>query len=323
MFNFVKKSGNVKINPFIERNYLYIIPRIRDTKKAVHTRRDWGIINKTFNKGADMILGIDVGGTTTKLVGYNGKEMIRPITVKTSDHIASAAGALGKFVDEEGCGLNDIRRVAITGVGAARISGTLLGVPVVHVGEFAAIGRGGTFLSKIDKAIVVSMGTGTALVEVDGENMKHWGGTGIGGGTIVGLSKQILGVTNMDILNRISRKGDLTKVDLSVGDIASAEVVGLGSKVTASNFGKCSDDAGQEDLALAIMNLVYQTVAVIARGAAQATGNDTIIITGRLASMDSAEIVFSDLSDLFNLKFIIPELSEYATAVGAALEPCV
>ncbi|MBI9102181.1 MAG: pantothenate kinase [Spirochaetales bacterium] len=270
-----------------------------------------------------MILGIDIGGTTTKLIGYNGTEMVRPITVKTNDHIASAAGALGKFVDEEGCSLSDIQRVSITGVGAGRIAEKLLGVPVFQVGEFQAIGRGGTFLSGISKGIVVSMGTGTAIVEVDGESMKHWGGTGVGGGTIFGLSKHILGVTDMEILNRKSVQGNLDLVDLTVGDISSAEAVGLSNKVTASNFGKSSDDASPDDLALAIMNLVFQTIGVLSKGAALATGNTDIIMTGRLARMDVADKIFADLSEWFDLNFIIPELSEYATAVGAALSPCL
>ena len=45
-----------------------------------------------------IIIGIDVGGSTTKIVGFdrNGN-MITPMTVKANDPVASSYGAFGKF----------------------------------------------------------------------------------------------------------------------------------------------------------------------------------------------------------------------------------
>jgi len=266
-----------------------------------------------------VIIGIDIGGTTTNIIGYDGEEIIHPITVKADDPTASAAGALGKFLSEGNRNLSDVRRIALTGVGAGIIGNSLFGLPVNHVGEFEAIGRGGTFLSKISKAIVVSMGTGTALVEVDSEKIKHWGGTGIGGGTIVGLSKYILGITDVFLLSQKAKKGRLDRIDLSVGDISSSELTGMADSITASNFGKSSDDATESDLALSILNLVYQTIAVTANGAAKATHNKIVILTGKLATLPQAKPIFDDLSSLFEITFHIPKFAEYATAVGASI----
>lgn len=266
-----------------------------------------------------MIIGIDIGGTTTNVVGYDGNEIIHPITVKADDPVASGAGALGKFLSENGLALSDIRRIALTGVGSGSIENNLFGLPVEHIGEFEAFGRGGAFLAEIPKAIVVSMGTGTAIVEVDHGKISHWGGTGVGGGTLVGLSKYILGITNIDVLSKKAKRGRLNRIDLTVGDISSSEITGLADSVTASNFGKYGDDATEPDLALAIFNLVYQTIAVTANGAAKATLNDTVILTGRLATLPHAKNIFDDLQDLFGITFHIPGLAQYATAVGASL----
>ena len=266
-----------------------------------------------------MIIGIDIGGTTTNIIGYNGTDIIHPLTVKADDPVASAAGALGKFLFESNQNLSDIRCIALTGVGAGSIGDTLFGIPVQHVGEFEAIGRGGTFLSGIPKAIVVSMGTGTALVEVDPDRIEHWGGTGVGGGTLVGLSKYMLGITDVHLLCQKAKMGKLNHIDLSVGDISSSELTGLADSLTASNFGKNEDDATEADMALAIFNLVYQTVAVTANGAAKATGNEIVILTGRLPTLPQAKPIFDNLSDLFGVTFHTPKFAQYATAVGASL----
>ncbi len=122
-----------------------------------------------------MIIGIDIGGTTTKLVGYADDTILRPLSVKADDPVASAAGALGKFLTEEGETLHHVHHLAVTGVGAGRIGESLLGLPVRHIAEFEAIGRGGTSLAKMPHAIVVSMGTGTAIVVVDDTGIYHWG----------------------------------------------------------------------------------------------------------------------------------------------------
>ena len=266
-----------------------------------------------------MIIGIHIGGTTTHLIGYDQEKIIHPITVKADDPIASAAGALGKFITDGERDLSHLDCIALAGIGSNVIGDKLLDFPVRYVSEFEATGRGGAFLSKISKAVVVSMGTGTAMVEVDGETINHWGGSGIGGGTLVGLSKYILGITDLALLCRMAKKGRLNRVDLSIGDISTSEIIGLPDTVTAANFGKCSDDATEEDIAIAILHLVFQTIGIASIGAARATANDTIILTGRLATLPQAKQIFGDLSKFSGMKILTPNMAEYAAAVGASL----
>ena len=49
-----------------------------------------------------IIIGIDVGGSTTKIVGFEGERMINPTHVKAGDPVASVYGAFGKFTSENG-----------------------------------------------------------------------------------------------------------------------------------------------------------------------------------------------------------------------------
>lgn len=266
-----------------------------------------------------MIIGIDIGGTITKIVGYDGKNIVSPVSVKADDPLASAAGALGRFLSAAGLKLADIRHVALTGVGAGRIGKELFDLPVKKILEFDAIGHGGSYLAGIRKAIVVSMGTGTALVEVDGDKARHWGGTGVGGGTLVGLSKYLLGFQDVMLLSQKAKGGRLDRIDLTVGDISTATIPGLPSGLTASNFGKCADDATDSDVALAILNMVFQTIAVTANGAAKTTGIKDVILAGRVATLPQAKPIFGNLSGLMGIEFHFPELADYAVAVGAAI----
>ena len=76
------------------------------------------------------IIGIDVGGSTTKIVGFrvdeNGKkELISPQFVRANDPKTAAYGAFGKFTDENGIATGEIDKIMMTGVGAAFIKGNI------------------------------------------------------------------------------------------------------------------------------------------------------------------------------------------------------
>ena len=266
-----------------------------------------------------MIIGIDIGGTTTDIVGLKNGQIINPLTVKADDPIASAAGALGKFLESKNSNLKDIDIIAATGVGSNKISSNLFGIQVKIVDEFKAIGTAGTYLSGLKKAVVVSMGTGTAIVTVIRNKIEHWGGSGVGGGTLVGLADRMLKIKNVQTLVDLANKGNLDHVDLSVGDIAGGALEHLPESITASNFGKLSDKARDEDIALAIINLVAQTIGVLGISAARASGLNDIILTGKLSGIEPLKIILERVAGLYNTKFLIPDHADFATAIGAAI----
>ena len=245
-----------------------------------------------------LTIGIDIGGSTTKIVGLQDGQMISPIRVRADDPVTSAYGAFGKFLDENKLDIEHICQVMFTGVGSSFLQGDIYGIPSRKVDEFQAIGQGGRFISGCDRAVVVSMGTGTAFVEVQGNASRHLGGTGVGGGTLLGLCDKMLGVRSIPHIVEMAERGDLARVDLTIGDISSTNLSNMNAETTASNFGKLSDVASQEDLALGVCNLVFQTVGTQAVFAARGSGMEDIVMTGNLARLPMARKVFSDFENL-------------------------
>ncbi len=267
----------------------------------------------------DMTVGIDIGGSTTKIVGVRGEEIVSPIMVKASDPKTSAYGAFGKFLLDNGLELGDISRIMVTGVGSSFLDRDIYGIPTTKVDEITAVGLGGRQLSGIEDLVVVSMGTGTAVIGVQGDEIAHIGGTAVGGGTIIGICDKLLGVRSIDHILELAVRGNLAKVDLTIGDISSETISNMNAKVTASNFGKVSDLAEPSDLALGVINMVYPTIGIVAALAGRARGLRRIVLTGNLSRMPLVAETFAAIGQLYDAEFIIPENSDFATAIGAAI----
>ena len=265
------------------------------------------------------IIGIDVGGSTTKIVGYDQKELFSPLLVKANDPVSSVYGAFGRFLNENKLQLHDIGRIMITGVGSTFIEEKIFGIPTYKVDEFLAIGMGGLFLSKLDRAIIVSMGTGTAYVMADKDKAYHLGGTGVGGGTLLGLSSRMLNIRDFNDIIDMAKGGDLKHVDLTIADISHDNVGELTGDATASNFGKIIDRATNADIALGIINLVFQTIGMMAIFASRNEKVKDVVLTGNLANVPQARKIFDELTQLFGVYFHIPDHAEFATAAGAAM----
>lgn len=274
------------------------------------------------------VIGIDVGGTTTKIVGFKREDgattLVEPLFVRATDPVTSAYGAFGKYTLENGVALSDIDCVMMTGAGSAVIDKPIFSVPCRSVTEFDCIGQGGLYLSKLREAVVVSMGTGTAIVYAKRENgsvkTQYLGGTGVGGGTLVGLTRKILGVESIDHIEQLCEGGNLDNVDLRIKDISGQSTYsGVNAELTAANFGKLSDIASKNDIAMGITNLVAETVGMMAIFAARNYGLRDIVLTGNLSSVAPIRDRLLALNDSFDVNFIIPENAQFATVIGAAL----
>ncbi len=294
------------------------------------------------NPQGSVVVGIDVGGSTTKIVGFRHrdpslqkeraessqtqeKELIAPIFVRATDPITSIYGALGRFTSENGLALSDIRRVMMTGVGSSYMNGSIYGLDCRSVPEFSGVGLGGLYLSGLEDAIIVSMGTGTALVhakrDTHGKTEIHYlGGTGVGGGTLLGLNKKMLGVDTIEHIEALAADGDLSKIDLTIKDISKQQdQFPMSANLTAANFGKLSDMATNGDIALGLCNMVAETVAMMAVFAARGHHIKNIVLTGNLTTLAPIRAVFENLGDSFGVNFIIPENAQFGTVIGAAL----
>ena len=242
-----------------------------------------------------MVIGIDVGGSTTKIIGVDGEGIKHPMIVKATDPITSLFGAFGKYIYDNNISLSGIEKVMLTGVGSA------------HYG------------SQLKNLIVVSMGTGTSFVKVEDGKIQHIGGIGIGGGTIQGLSRLLLKTHDIHQVVEMAQKGIVENIDLQIKDICNAALPGLPLNATASTFGKADSNSSLEDVAAGIIHMVLQSIGQSVILAALNSSIKDFVLIGNLAKLPQCKEVFPIMEDMYQCHFLIPEYAQYRTALGAAL----
>lgn len=268
-----------------------------------------------------IVIGIDVGGSTTKIVGLNSKGDIQsPMFITAADPVTSLFGAFGKYVYDNGFSLQDIEQVMLTGVGSAFIDGDLYGLPTAKTDEFLANGLGARYGMDLEKLIVVSMGTGTSYVRIDEKGIRHIGGISIGGGTLQGLSQLLLKTRNFHKICELASKGDISKINLQISDICKHDLENLPFDATAAFFGKVSsNDISDEDVALGLIFMVVQSIGSSAVFSAMNSDIKDFVMIGNLTQLPQCKMVFPLMERIYGVRFHIPPFAEFRTALGAAL----
>ena len=267
-----------------------------------------------------MKIGIDVGISTTKIVGITPDlQVVSPTRIKATDPVTSLYGAFGKFLFDNQITLSDIEKVMITGVGAEYIEGEIYGLPTIRIPEFEADAQGAKFGSGLSRMITVSMGTGTTIIRVDGDDVQHLGGLGMGGGTLIGLSRLLLGTDDIHHIVELASQGNISNINLNIGDISPRPLPGLPLDTTASLFGKAGHDTKKEDIALGIICTVIQTICSGTVLASKGTDIKDFVMIGNLTRLPQTREIFNSVEKLYGVHFIIPKHSEYCTAIGCCV----
>ena len=268
-----------------------------------------------------IVIGIDVGISTTKIVGIDSNGMVvSPLRIKATDPITSLYGAFGKYLHDNKIRLEEVEHVMLTGVGTAYIEENIYGLPTTKAEEFVADGLGAKYESKLDRMIVVSMGTGTSLVKCDGEDISHIGGIGIGGGTLTGLSRLLLKTDDIKNIIDLALEGDISHINLLIGDISAKPLPGLPMSATASLFSNAKANASREDIAVGLIHMVLQAIGSASILSSLGSGIKDFVMIGNLSLLPQCKEVYSAMEKLYGVHFIIPKYSEFCTAIGAALD---
>ena len=270
-----------------------------------------------------MIIGIDIGATTTKAVSIEDSKLIRKVKIEASDAVTAATGAFGKLVLENNIAMDLIKEIKITGAGSAKIKNNIFGITTGKVDEIFAVGMGGMYLSGMNNIIITNIGTGTVIIEANESGILHFGGTGVGGGTIIGLAKKLLPTTDFNSIMNMASGGNINRVDLLLEDIMDTDISFLNKETTVANFGKMSDNAENTDIALAIVNMVYQVIGVLSVFAAKAKNLNKVIITGNGSDNVLGQKILAEITKMYGVDFIYPDNAEFTTAVGAGLSTVV
>jgi type II pantothenate kinase len=205
-------------------------------------------------------------------------------------------------------------------------SGSATGMPTsiknttTIIAEIDAIGFGGAALADCNECVVVSMGTGSAIVYFANNSAEHLGGSGVGGGTIKGLSALICGLDNPSQIEALATKGNASELNLTISDLGYEQISFLGADMTASNFADIKSN-NIEDRAAAILNLVGETVGIIASICARSVNcRDHIVMVGKVAANQFIRQVLNLVGQLYQTTFIFPDNPGYATVYGAAVK---
>lgn len=222
--------------------------------------------------------------------------------------------------------------IAVTGGQHRVLPAQLGGCAVVGVPEVIAIGRGGQALALAEgedpatPMLVVSAGSGTAVVSARGATYAHVTGTGVGGGTLLGLSRLLLATTDVDLIDGMALCGDANGADLALRDVVSGPIGALPADATAVNFGRLArldTVPPADDLAAAIMTLVAQVIAITAINAARAERIERIVIIGHMADLASFRRVIDQVGIYYGVTLTVPDRAGYGTALGALLHGTV
>ncbi len=264
------------------------------------------------------ILSVDLGITNFDLViEKNGAmQYIR----HTNPHLPQPA-ALLQCLKENQLALADFDLLIATGSGQTLLPENLHGVPVIKVNEMDAIGLGGLTMTRLDEALVISAGSGTALIAANRQHRRHITGSAVGGGTLQGLGRLLLGTADALEIDAMAQQGDANQVDTMISEVMQGKVGSLPADANAVNFGKLAwlSEASvyHEDVAAGLVRLVAQVIAMVAVNAARAENLNNIVVIGHLMDLPSICASMRQAAGFYQRSIIIPQNPGFGTVTGA------
>jgi type II pantothenate kinase len=270
-----------------------------------------------------MILGLDFGLTNLDGVLLENGQLLRGWRLDTQGN--ASLTTLEHVIRVNNIDLSSLTCIGTTGGRHKDLPERYRNVPIRKIGEAQAVGHGGLRMAQLQEALVVSAGTGTSMIAARGLGFAHITGSAVGGGTLLGLAKLLLGTSNPLEIARLASNGNPAGVDSTLQDVLGGGIGHLPSDATAVNLGRLvalEHPAKPEDLAAGLVTLVSQVIAVIALNAASAQKLERIVIVGHLVDLEPIRAAIQRVWGFYGVEqpAIIPESRGFATAFGAALE---
>jgi type II pantothenate kinase len=265
-----------------------------------------------------MNFGIDAGGTLIKVAFKKiGSLEFKKFPISQLDYVASWINGF------------DNTKICITG-GKSALLKSLVSQKAAEIVEFEATCDGVRYLLakygvSEEAYILTNVGTGTSIHYVDNSNQQRIGGTGVGGGTIMGLSHLLTGLTDYETIVPLAAKGFRDRIDLKVSQIYEGTVPPISGDLTASNFGNIlalvsTDQLEKEELLASVIGLVGETVATVSVLAAGQYGVSSIVFIGStFIRNDLLQKVVQNYTKLRGALPIFIKNGEYSGAIGALL----
>jgi len=235
-----------------------------------------------LNTKRQAICGIDAGGTLVK-VAYRDENDNQHYLKFRSDRLPEAA----EWVRQE---LPDAR-LCLTGGKASRLA-ELIGRSEAFMPEFEATCSGAQWLLReqgiaLGGFLLTNVGTGTSIHYIGEDRCSRIGGSGVGGGTIVGLSRLLTGAGDYESIVAIATGGERGYADLKVSHIYEGVTPPINGDLTASNFGRVPATPDgmptpirESDALASVIGMVGETVATVSVHAAGQYGTTDVVYIG-------------------------------------------
>lgn len=265
-----------------------------------------------------MLVVADLGGSNTDLLladdaGAVVRSVVCPPLEPSDDHVFLEA-----LTAPLGAPAGDVTAIVVTGGRHRRIGEVVAGVPVRHIDEIEAIGVGGLVAAGVPRALVVSMGTGTAFVSAEPSRVAHAAGVALGGGTLRGLAKRLLGTADHVEIAELARQGNPRGADLTVADIVGGDVGIIPGDMPAAYFARLLDgDPSPPDIAAGILDMIGHIATHMALLTARMHGHDTVVLVGHMVDFPAVVRAAHRFQYALGGDFIVPAEPGFAVARGA------
>ncbi|MBT2691948.1 type II pantothenate kinase [Bacillus sp. ISL-55] len=260
-------------------------------------------------------IGIDAGGSLIKIAyEENGSLHFRKQPI---GEMAESLGWLKLFSAN--------KKVFLTGGRAGKIKAEFFPNAEI-VDEFTAACEGANYLimkeglPSREKSLLVNIGTGTSWFKIEGEQYDRVLGSGIGGGTFMGMGKLLSDRSDFASLVSLSDSGEKGNVDLLVKDIYHPEEPPIHGELTASNFAKSEavSSSSEADKMASILNMIAETITLLTvQTAALHDTKKVVFIGSTLAGNKPLQENLDYYCKMSGLEPIFLQNGEFSGAIGA------
>jgi len=236
-----------------------------------------------LNSNYRAIVGIDAGGTLVKIAYRDGNDRTQYMKFR-SDRLSEAAEWVKRELPEA--------RLCLTGGKASRLAELMGQDAPSFMPEFEATCSGAQRLLQeqgiaLGGFLLTNVGTGTSIHYIGEERCSRIGGSGVGGGTIVGLSRLLTGARDYESIVAIASGGERGYADLKVSHIYEGVTPPINGDLTASNFGRVPAPQDgkptpirEADALASVIGMVGETVATVSVHAAGQYGTTDVVYIG-------------------------------------------
>ena len=264
-----------------------------------------------------MNVAIDFGISNTDFAISDQGKIVFHTTPSQSSGIN--AGTLKNILKKHEIDISNIKKIGVTGGKSSDLDDALEGVEIAKINEIDAIGLGAKKLYGIkeESALVVSAGTGTACVHVQGNNFNHLGGIAVGGGMLEGLGSLLFKNSNGLEINEFANSGSRAELDLLIGDVVN-KIGNLSPDITAVNFGQAKSSSADtmENTAAALCNMVGEVIGTVAYLNALLVGSDKAYFIGRTSYLSEIIDGINQRLELAGIKGQYNDDREYGNVIG-------